>query len=317
MSLIAHSTIRKEVIVAIAITTVISMATLHLSVLGPFLGLFVPLPILFYRSKLGRSAGLLILMAVGLIMISLAGWKSVGTAVFFFELGLVGLILPEMFQMKLSVERTIGITVIGVLAAGALMLALYTLLSTTSPLALVSDYVEQSVRLALAMYTEMNTSEETVQIIVRSLDDILYVIVRIIPAVLVATTLFVVWSNLLLARYVLTSKQLFCPDFGRLNRWRAPEMLVWFAIGSGIMVLVGHPGLKMLGINGLIVLMMVYFFQGIAIVSFYFEKKQLRRIWRIILYGLIAMQHLLLLVVIAVGFFDMWIDFRRIRKAES
>ncbi len=317
MTHIAHGQTRKDVIVAIAVTTLISMAALHLSVLGPFVGLFVPLPILFYRSKLGRSSGLLILISVSLIVISFVGLNSLGTAAFLFELGLVGLILPEVFEMNLSVEKTVGITAGGVLTMGALILALYTLVSTTSPWALASDYVEKSVKLALAMYREMDVSEEKIDMLSQSLDGILYVMLRIIPAIMIVATLFVVWSNLLLARLVLRSKELFCPDFGRLNQWKAPEHLVWVAIASGVLLLFGHPGLKMLGINGLIVIMMIYFFQGIGIVSFYFEKKQFPKILRILLYGLIAIQQPLLLVVVALGFFDIWIDFRRTRKVES
>lgn len=317
MTHIAHGQTRKDVIVAIAVTTLISMAALHLTVLGPFVGLFVPLPILFYRSKLGRSSGLLILISVSLIVISFVGLNSLGTAVFLFELGLVGLILPEVFEMNLSVEKTVGITAGGVLTMGALILALYTLVSTTSPWALASDYVEKSVKLALAMYREMDVSEEKIDMLSQSLDGILYVMLRIIPAIMIVATLFVVWSNLLLARLVLRSKELFCPDFGRLNQWKAPEHLVWVAIASGVLLLFGHPGIKMLGINGLIVIMMIYFFQGIGIVSFYFEKKQFPKILRILLYGLIAIQQPLLLVVVALGFFDIWIDFRRTRKVES
>ncbi len=317
MTHIAHGQTRKDVIVAIAVTTLVSMAALHLTVLGPFVGLFVPLPILFYRSKLGRSSGLLILISVSLIVISFVGLNSLGTAVFLFELGLVGLILPEVFEMNLSVEKTVGITAGGVLTMGALILALYTLVSTTSPWALASDYVEKSVKLALAMYREMDVSEEKIDMLSQSLDGILYVMLRIIPAIMIVATLFVVWSNLLLARLVLRSKELFCPDFGRLNQWKAPEHLVWVAIASGVLLLFGHPGLKMLGINGLIVIMMIYFFQGIGIISFYFEKKQFPKILRILLYGLIAIQQPLLLVVVALGFFDIWIDFRRTRKVES
>jgi uncharacterized protein YybS (DUF2232 family) len=314
---IAHGQTRKDVIVAIAVTTLISMAALHLTVLGPFVGLFVPLPILFYRSKLGRSSGLLILIAVSLIVTSFVGLNSLGTAAFLFELGLVGLILPEVFEMNLSVEKTVGFTAGGVLTMGALILALYTLVSTTSPWALASDYVEKSVKLALAMYREMDVSEEKIDMLSQSLDGILYVMLRIIPAIMIVATLFVVWSNLLLARLVLRSKELFCPDFGRLNQWKAPEHLVWVAIASGVLLLFGHPGVKMLGINGLIVMMMIYFFQGIAVVSFYFEKKQFPKVLCVLLYGLIAVQQPLLLVVVAVGFFDIWIDFRRTRKVES
>jgi len=314
---ITHSQIHKDVIVAIVITALISMAALHLSVLGPLAGLFIPLPILFYRFKLGRSLGLLILTAVTLIVTFIVGWNSIGTVAFLFELGLVGLILPEVFEMNMSVEKTVGITTGAVLATGAVMLALYSLLLTTSPWALVSDYLEKSAKLALAMYREMDASEEKIGILARSLDGIVYLVLRIMPAIVIVTTLFVVWSNLLLARFLLRSKQLFCPDFGRLNQWKAPEPLIWVAIASGGLLLFGHPGIKMLGINGLIVIMTIYFFQGIAIVSFYFEKKQFPKILRAFLYGLIAVQQLLLLVVITVGFFDMWIDFRRTRKVES
>ncbi len=317
MPQIAHGQIRKDVIVAIAVTVLICMAAFNFRVLGPFLGLFIPLPILFYRFKLGRSLAMLILTAVMLIMISVVGWNSIGAVAFLFELGLVGLILPEAFEMNLSVEKTVGITAGAVITLGAVILALYSLLSTTSPWAVVSDYLEKSVKLALAMYREIDASEEKIDILAQSLEAIVYFMLRIIPAVVIVTTLFVVWSNFLLARFLLQSRQLFCPDFGRLNQWKAPEHLIWAAIASGSLLLFGHPGIKMLGINGLIVIMMIYFFQGIAIVSFYFEKKEFPKVLRAIFYSLIAVQQLLLLVVIAVGFFDMWIDFRRTRKVES
>jgi uncharacterized protein YybS (DUF2232 family) len=60
--------------------------------------------------------------------------------------------------------------------------------------------------------------------------------------------------------------------------------------------------------------MTVYFFQGIAIVAFYFEKKQFPRVVRFFLYALIALQQLILLAVIGLGFFDMWVNFRRLGK---
>jgi uncharacterized protein YybS (DUF2232 family) len=60
--------------------------------------------------------------------------------------------------------------------------------------------------------------------------------------------------------------------------------------------------------------MSVYFFQGIAIVSFYFNKKRFPRVIRIFLYTLIAIQQLVLLAVIGLGFFDMWFNFRKLGK---
>jgi uncharacterized protein YybS (DUF2232 family) len=69
--------------------------------------------------------------------------------------------------------------------------------------------------------------------------------------------------------------------------------------------------LKLLAVNGLMMLMTVYFFGGIAIVSFYFEKKRFPVIVRVMIYSLIAFQQIFLLLVIGLGFFDMWLNFRK------
>jgi len=318
VSQITHREPQKEFITAIAITTLIAMAGLYLPVLGFVVSVFVPLPVLFYRAKLGRSQGALILIAVTLIVASVMGRWSITSTAFFFELGLVGFILFEVFSMNLSVEKTVAVTTGLVIATGAVMLGLYGLLSTKSLWGLMSDYLQGNLQLALAIYKEMEVSEERITMLSQSMEGILYVMLRITPAIAIVATLFVVWSNLLLARPLLRSRDLFCPDFGTLNEWKAPEPLVWLVILSGVLILIPNQGLRLLGINGLIIMMMIYFFQGIAIVSFYFEKKQFPKLLRGILYGLIALQQFVLLLVIAAGLLDMWVDFRRVKKgAES
>ena len=69
---------------------------------------------------------------------------------------------------------------------------------------------------------------------------------------------------------------------------------------------------KIIGLNGLLILMTIYFFQGIAIASYFFEKKNFPRPLRFFLYTLIAIQQAVLLIVIGLGLFDMWADFRRL-----
>ncbi|MBE9582373.1 MAG: YybS family protein [Proteobacteria bacterium] len=314
MSHITHNEPHKELLMATAITTLIALAGLYIPVVGLLVSVFVPLPILFYRSRLGRPRGVLILIAVTLIVASAMRWRSMTSAVYFFELGLIGLILSEMFEMDLSLEKTVVVTTGIVLGTGAVILALYGLVSAESIWDQISNYLHGNLELALSIYREMDVSEEKIGILAQSMEGILYVMLRIMPAIVIVSTLLVVWSNLLLARPLLKSGKLFCPDFGALNKWKAPEPLVWLVILSGILVLLPHKGFKLFGVNGLIIMMTIYFFQGIAIVSFYFEKKQFPKILRGILYGLIAIQQFVLLLVIAAGFFDVWIDFRRMKK---
>ncbi|MBW2176623.1 MAG: DUF2232 domain-containing protein, partial [Deltaproteobacteria bacterium] len=57
-----------------------------------------------------------------------------------------------------------------------------------------------------------------------------------------------------------------------------------------------------------------YFLQGIAVVSYYFEKKRFPRALRLFLYSLIALQQILLLLIIGLGLFDMWLNFRKLNS---
>ncbi len=74
---------------------------------------------------------------------------------------------------------------------------------------------------------------------------------------------------------------------------------------------------KLIGLNVLLILMTIYFFQGMAIVSFFFEKKQVPRLFKILLYTLIVLQQLVLLAVIGIGLFDMWLNFRKLEKIKT
>ena len=117
-----------------------------------------------------------------------------------------------------------------------------------------------------------------------------------------------------MAKPILKRRSLFYPDFGPLQLWKAPELLVWGVIACALGLFIPITVVKVTGLNGLLTLMTIYFFQGIAIVSFYFEKKQFPRVVRFFLYALIALQQLILLAVIGLGFFDLWVNFRRLGK---
>ncbi|MCP4670460.1 MAG: DUF2232 domain-containing protein, partial [Desulfobacula sp.] len=58
-----------------------------------------------------------------------------------------------------------------------------------------------------------------------------------------------------------------------------------------------------------------YFFQGIAIVSFLFTKKRAPFALRFFLYILIAIQPFFMFLVIGMGLFDTWFNFRKLDTA--
>ena len=300
----------KDIVNGVIITSLIFFISVFIPIIGFVGALFIPLPILYYRIKLGRIIGAFIPVFSGIVLLIVIGGMSTDT-LFFAELLLIGFLLGELIGLNLSIEKTILLTTAAVLLSGLISLFIFSVFSGTGITTVVSEYVGRNLELTMALYQSMGMSEENIRLISQTLEQIHQVLLRITPALVTASTLFVTWSNTLLAKPLLRSRSLFYPDFGSLKMWKAPEALVWVAIGCALALFIPVTAIKIFGLNGLLVLMMIYFFQGIAIVSFYFEKKRFPRFIRFFLYALIALQQLVLLVVIGLGFFDMWVNFRR------
>ena len=311
-----HGGISRDVLTGISITCVIFAVSVYMPIFGFFCSLFIPLPILFYRSKLGRKTGAIIPIAAGVIMMMVLGRFSIDL-LFFFELMLLGFILSELMAIDLSVERTVLFACGAILASAIVGLAFYSQIIQKGLTDVAAEYVTKNLQLTLLLYEGMGMSEENIQLIANSLEQIQYVLLRIIPALAIASTLFVAWTSLLISRPLLKSRDLYYPDFGPLNLWKPPEHLVWGVIGCGLVLLIPSGSVKLIGLNGLIMLMAVYFFTGIAIVSFYFERKRFPRLLRIFLYSLIALQQFVLILVIGLGFFDVWLNFRKIKSPNT
>jgi len=311
-----NGSVAKDIATGTLLTIFIFAVTSYLPILGFFCALFIPLPTLFYRSKLGRHTGIIIPAAALFVMAAVLGGIAVDL-VFFLELLLLGFMLGEFLAMNLSVEKTILYTCGSVLVSGLLGLVVYSNASNIGISVLVSEYIAKNLELTMALYESMGVSEESLVQLSNSFEQIHYVLVHIVPAMVIGSTLFVAWINLLMAKGVFTARGILFPDFGALNHWKAPDAIIWVLIGCGGMLLIPGSSIKMLGLNGLLVLLIVYFLQGIAVVSYYFEKKQFPRALRLFLYTLIALQQFILLLVIGLGLFDMWLNFRKLKTDKN
>ena len=311
-----NGSVAKEIATGTVITLVIFAVTSYLPILGFFCALFIPLPTLFYRSKLGRNTGAIVPATALFVMAVVLGGIAVDL-VFFLELLLLGFMMGEFLAMNLSVEKTILYTCLAVIVSGFFGLVFYSNVNGTEISVLVSEYIAQNLKLTMVLYESMGVSEESLIQLSNSLEQIHYVLIRIVPAMVIGSTLFVAWINLLLAKGILTAKGVFFPDFGRLNHRKAPDAIIWLFIGCGGMLLMPGNSLKMLGLNGLLILLTVYFLQGIAVVSYYFEKKRFPRALRLFLYTLIALQQFILLLIIGLGLFDIWLNFRKLKTNKN
>ena len=140
------------------------------------------------------------------------------------------------------------------------------------------------------------------------------IIKKIIPSFVVIGIGFFVWLNVVISKPLFRIKGVKYPDLGRADMWRAPEYLVWVLIAAGFSIFLSISVLDFAAINALIIISVIYAFQGLSIVLFFFKKYNVPVLTRFIIYLIIILQLLSMIILALIGLFDQWIDFRKIHN---
>jgi len=303
----------KALLFGITLTSLICALSISIPIFGFIFFLVVPLPVFYYRVRLGTKKAAMIAFCSFIFLVFLSGGLS-ADLFFISAMLLLGFSMGEFIVKHLAVEKTIGYASGLVLIVGAFSLVIYANISNLGLMQLISGYIGKNLEMTIALYDRMGMPKESIKMLSDSLDQIRYVLVRILPSLCAAGLLLAAWANLLLAKIVLKSKIHAYQTVIQLNTWKTPDLLVWGVIGSIVMLLLPGGFLKILGLNGMIVFTIIYFFQGIAIISFYFEKKKIPSAIRALLYATIIIQQILIFAIAGIGFFDVWLDFRKLGK---
>lgn len=279
---------------------------------GPVVIVMTPLPIIFFFSQLGRSRGLTAL-AVAFIIVSgllnLLGHR-VNIAVMVM-IGFTGVMLSEVLYRRYSLEKTFAIASLALFFCGVGFVLYSAFLSGVAPWQAVDLYIGGIISENLRLYEQLDISPDQIALIRENVTQITGFFTVIFPALALSGAVLTVWLNVLAARLLLRRHAREFPDFGDLTLWKAPERLVWLLIAAGGMMLVPVDVIDSVGLNILIVCCLIYLLQGLAIVGFFFKRKRVPLLFRWLFYLLLAVQQYMVILVIAFGLFDIWVDFRK------
>ncbi|MBU1170795.1 MAG: YybS family protein [Proteobacteria bacterium] len=290
MHAVQHHHITKDILAGVIMTMLL--------ILGAVTALLVPLPILYYRIKLGRKNSLIIPAVIMLMLVFLSRGAASGLLVFSGWMFL-GFLLGECFELRLSIEKTILFSSIAVFISGCSVLLFYSNVSQSG----IYELASGQMKLFMSYLMDAGLIEDAP-------DQLVHMVTCMLPGIIAATILFVSWLNVILAMPILKRNHLAVPDFGSLDLWKAPEYFVWVVIGGVFGLIVQLEPVFLFSMNVMIVMVLLYFFQGISIVSFFVKKTKIPVGLRALLYWLIFFQFPVNLMVTGVGFFDMWANFR-------
>lgn len=300
----------------IAVSSLAFLAASLIPLLGAFFFILTPLPIIYYYSKTGRIQGLAIfLISLFLVAVVLTFSGSIANLPFLFITGFLGLFLSEIFRRNYSIERTVVYPVTAVLMLWCSFIVIQSLSAGEEPWRLVEDYIGRNIQESIQFYAQLDIPPEQIDLLKDNFKQITNFFANIFPALVLVSASFIVWLNILAAREIFQrTGMLWYPDFGDLSRWKAPEGLIWLLITAGGMLLVPVSLARIVSLNLVIVCLFVYLLQGLSIISFLFKTKNVHRSFRILCYFLIFAQQYIILLLVAVGVFDLWVDFRKFIK---
>lgn len=296
--------------IAVSSLTLISVALIPL--VGSIVIIFSPLPILFYYTKLGRIAGLAAIgLTLGLAIFILGLISPEKIFPLFLVVVLTGVFLSEALKREWSIDKTVAIPLLALMAVGAGFLAFHSFQSGQPPWEFINAYIHNSIQENIRIYGELNISSEQITLIRDNAPQITRFLTLTFPAIVTASTGICLWLNILAARPFFRNHGLHYPDFGDLTRWKAPEKIIWLLIAAGGTLLIPQTEVRFIGLNILIICLFIYLAEGISIIGYFLKVKKVPFIFRVMLYFLILVQQYLLLIIVALGLFDLWADFRK------
>ncbi|MEW6264200.1 MAG: DUF2232 domain-containing protein [Thermodesulfobacteriota bacterium] len=311
-------------------------------VMGLVFGSFTPVPFIYYYRRRGRTFGLtmIFLATLSVTLIHLVGGNPLGGLVFL-EYAVLAGIMGEGLCRRYSAGKLLGLTTAAVLLLALSLLFITSLGQGRSAWSYGREAVTRQIKESFRAYQgllsiptapvsgldrkspgegdrgeagprphpDQNPAPD------QEINRLVQALVSIFPGLLVMGTLLVAWANFMVGRSLLAKTDDLPIELADLKTWRTPEQLVWALIICGFGAFLGAGWIKTLSLNCLLVLGLVYFFHGLAIVAFWLDKKAAPLFIRVLVYAVIGLQQYLALAIAALGLFDLWTDFRKLKAA--
>lgn len=280
--------------------------------LGPFGMLFnllamVPAALVCMLHGGMTGGGIVVLATAALAVFS----GPAVAAAYLLQFGLGSLLLPMYLRRGWAWDKAVAMTLAMVVVWAGLALGGYLLTQGETFSGTIGQFVQAEIARALESSVMPGQSDADRAQMAATAEQMTSLLVKIYPGLAVTVTgLLLLLTVLLLTRLARGRFEIAGPPF---SLWKSPEYLVWFLIAGGFGGLLADGWVQVAAWNLLAVLLPLYFLQGMAVVSFFFQRKGFSPLMRAMGYMLLMLINPFQLLVAGIGVFDLWVDFRKPR----
>ncbi|HAD04536.1 MAG TPA: hypothetical protein DCF93_07900 [Desulfuromonas sp.] len=301
-------------LVAATLLTLLMVGGVQL--LGPagiFLNLFAATPVVFVAVRAGFKAGLATVLLVTGVLQLVNG--SASALPYLVQYGGGALLLAALLLRNRGWDRAVAFALGGTLLLSLLLLSAYALYQGSDIFTLANGIVQGEIDRSLATLPTTDLTPEQMAEMKQLMEQVGTFLRQAWPALTVVfgglTLLLAValLANLRPGGYVLPGV-----DFAA---WKSPEVLIWPFIAAGFIYFFTNGWPAVISLNLLVLLLPLYFLQGLAIISHFFRLKAVAPWLRNLGYVMAVLLNPLPIIVTFVGLFDLWVDFRKPRTTNT
>ncbi len=282
-----------------------------------WLYIFLPLVGFYTLARYGSFTGKRLLgIAVAVSFVAYLLLKNFELFVFSFALLLSG------YALFSSAERRDSPAVSGLkgslVLAGSwiLILAALSIGSDMSAYGQFLSSLDEGITEALNYYRQNNDiSADTLVMLETTLHWMKVYIPKVMPSILGSFILALTWFTMVLGN-ILVPKTGGSAPWVSYQLWQLPEKVIWLVIGAGLLALLPIQLLRTIGVNVLVLLSMIYCFQGLSIAVFFMNKWKVPLLLRSFFYVMIIFQSFGTILLLVFGIGDIWFDFRKLKPKE-
>ena len=280
--------------------------------LGMFVAMFTPVPLILVYLQRGKVSGLITITGVGLALLVLVGPQL--AIAFIGAYGIMAAAMAETTRLSFSFEKII---LASALAPGALtLLILFIGLAggEGSSMKALEETLRSEADSYIQVFEKSGETPEKLKDIRKSVEESIPIAARVFPSFILMSALMGAVINFLAVRYLwlrFYTRQYF--EGMEVNRWMLPDVMVWVLIASIGSMFYGPEFSQVAGMNLAIILLFLYFLQGLSVVAHILKTKAFPKWVWIIVFILIPLNPMFFGLVVGMGLFDIWVDFRKIR----
>lgn len=300
-------------IVAAVLMTLLLQSVVGLLPVGVFVALVVPLPAAYLGMRSGFACSGLTVLATSLVAFGLFG--AVGALGYLLPFGVPSLLLVYLLRRGYSWDRAVAWSLAVLVFGGGIALYGLAAWQQSGVTELVGSYLQGEVQTALTLTEEMNLSGVQAEQFQKALGDAGDLLLQIYPAAAVVGYGLVLLCTLFGLSFLARSRYRI-PGVP-FDHWKVPELWIWGLILAGGGVWLSEGVLQLAARNLLVIMLALYFLQGLAIVRYFFRTRRVSPLLRTLGYVLLATLNPLPALVAGLGVFDLWIDFRKPRNTKD